>query len=116
GTNPQYHPEADKFEVEDFGVAMIRLENDIILNFKISWAMHMETLGPTIFLGKKAGLKLTSAGEGPWSGVWDGGLGYMSLFHDDGDGHTETVDRKSTRLNSSHVSISYAVFCLKKKN
>src|SRR5699024_12851224 len=27
-----------------------------------------------------------------------------------------TVDRKSTRLNSSHVSISYAVFCLKKKN
>src|SRR5699024_277063 len=27
----------------------------------------------------------------------------------------ETEDRKSTRLNSSHVSISYAVFCLKKK-
>src|SRR5439155_24508042 len=26
------------------------------------------------------------------------------------------VDRKSTRLNSSHVAISYAVFCLKKKN
>src|SRR5690554_7252391 len=26
------------------------------------------------------------------------------------------VDRKSTRLNSSHVRISYAVFCLKKKN
>src|SRR5699024_12544014 len=27
-----------------------------------------------------------------------------------------TGDRKSTRLNSSHVSISYAVFCLQKKN
>src|SRR5207249_9236454 len=27
-----------------------------------------------------------------------------------------SADRKSTRLNSSHVSISYAVFCLKKKN
>src|SRR5437870_8613248 len=27
-----------------------------------------------------------------------------------------SVDRKSTRLNSSHVAISYAVFCLKKKN
>src|SRR5437870_8287453 len=26
------------------------------------------------------------------------------------------LDRKSTRLNSSHVAISYAVFCLKKKN
>src|SRR5205807_6146563 len=32
--------------------------------------------------------------------------------------HTERVprDRKSTRLNSSHLVISYAVFCLKKKN
>src|SRR5690606_41866578 len=28
----------------------------------------------------------------------------------------DTRDRKSTRLNSSHVKISYAVFCLKKKN
>src|SRR5699024_11873839 len=28
---------------------------------------------------------------------------------------TLALDRKSTRLNSSHVSISYAVFCLKKK-
>src|SRR5471032_3569845 len=26
------------------------------------------------------------------------------------------LDRKSTRLNSSHITISYAVFCLKKKN
>src|SRR5256885_11691383 len=33
-----------------------------------------------------------------------------------GIGHTATVgDRKSTRLNSSHLVISYAVFCLKKK-
>src|SRR5256885_13123594 len=28
----------------------------------------------------------------------------------------ESLDRKSTRLNSSHLVISYAVFCLKKKN
>src|SRR5437870_10193591 len=28
---------------------------------------------------------------------------------------SEVTDRKSTRLNSSHVAISYAVFCLKKK-
>src|SRR5207249_11287655 len=31
------------------------------------------------------------------------------------DGLPARLDRKSTRLNSSHVSISYAVFCLKKK-
>src|SRR5689334_23914257 len=30
--------------------------------------------------------------------------------------HDLRLDRKSTRLNSSHSSISYAVFCLKKKN
>src|SRR5699024_12651941 len=35
----------------------------------------------------------------------------LSGFGTEGD-----EDRKSTRLNSSHVSISYAVFCLKKKN
>src|SRR6266540_2604838 len=33
----------------------------------------------------------------------------------DGRGHGTFVDRKSTRLNSSHITISYAVFCLKKK-
>src|SRR5947209_17085170 len=33
-----------------------------------------------------------------------------------GEGHERPeVDRKSTRLNSSHANISYAVFCLKKK-
>src|SRR5690242_20877447 len=31
------------------------------------------------------------------------------------DAPEATADRKSTRLNSSHMSISYAVFCLKKK-
>src|SRR5690242_20938298 len=42
----------------------------------------------------------------------------MSTMAGDGDGEAgggERRDRKSTRLNSSHMSISYAVFCLKKK-
>src|SRR3712207_8807535 len=33
----------------------------------------------------------------------------------DGGGRLARIDRKSTRLNSSHANISYAVFCLKKK-
>src|SRR3712207_7976684 len=33
-----------------------------------------------------------------------------------GDAAARRKDRKSTRLNSSHANISYAVFCLKKKN
>src|SRR5207249_11768450 len=39
----------------------------------------------------------------------------VAVFHLFVQGHPEGGDRKSTRLNSSHVSISYAVFCLKKK-
>src|SRR3712207_8422989 len=34
----------------------------------------------------------------------------------EGSGYYVREDRKSTRLNSSHANISYAVFCLKKKN
>src|SRR3989442_14773314 len=37
---------------------------------------------------------------------------YMQLW---GAAQNAGIDRKSTRLNSSHVRISYAVFCLKKK-
>src|SRR5690625_6322168 len=36
-------------------------------------------------------------------------------YHDLGPNVPTLLDRKSTRLNSSHVAISYAVFCLKKK-
>src|SRR3712207_7947806 len=35
---------------------------------------------------------------------------------DDVGAEAMSLDRKSTRLNSSHANISYAVFCLKKKN
>jgi len=90
GRNPKYHPEADKFEVEDFGVAMVRFENGLVLQFKISWAMHMDTLGPAMFLGTEAGLKVTPYGTGPWSGAWDGRIGAMTLFHDEFGRHTQT--------------------------
>src|SRR5258707_2024558 len=50
-----------------------------------------------------------------------GGLGHVSERRRRGDVVDGVppplrVDRKSTRLNSSHANISYAVFCLKKKN
>src|SRR5205814_6101592 len=38
-----------------------------------------------------------------------------AVLNDVGTDETEVEDRKSTRLNSSHLGISYAVFCLKKK-
>src|SRR5256886_11017322 len=44
-------------------------------------------------------------------------LGTVWLVDEKGwDAYTSRIDRKSTRLNSSHSQISYAVFCLKKKN
>src|SRR5690606_41996935 len=42
-------------------------------------------------------------------------VGAMGGVHDGDPGEIVSLDRKSTRLNSSHVKISYAVFCLKKK-
>src|SRR3712207_8950502 len=45
----------------------------------------------------------------PWAPA---GLHLTAL---EGAGEVQTPDRKSTRLNSSHANISYAVFCLKKK-
>ena len=90
GTNPKYHSQASQFEVEDFGVALVRLEGGAVLNFKLSWAMHMDTLGATMFLGTDAGLKVTPAGSGPWSGVWDGGVGSVTLYHDILGHHTES--------------------------
>src|SRR5437868_7961791 len=45
----------------------------------------------------------------------DGGRRRRDAAHAQRPGGRLPEDRKSTRLNSSHVSISYAVFCLKKK-
>ena len=83
GTNPKYQKEYKDFEVDDFSVALIRLEGDIALDFRMSWAMHMDTMGDTIFLGSEAGLKVKSPGLGtPWGGAWDGTIGPVYLYSD----------------------------------
>src|SRR3712207_7807680 len=48
--------------------------------------------------------------EGLWVGPGD-----SKVYFDCTSGGNQNLDRKSTRLNSSHANISYAVFCLKKK-
>src|SRR5256885_3188835 len=52
------------------------------------------------------------AAGNPTDCLFDLHCGAEILTHDGGGNE----DRKSTRLNSSHLVISYAVFCLKKKN
>src|SRR5256885_13227256 len=67
------------------------------------------------------------ASAGDQHGVDDGGRGAAKPYRGDPrlrararsggvDRRAARRDRKSTRLNSSHLVISYAVFCLKKKN
>src|SRR5690554_1202389 len=64
-------------------------------------------------LAEKIAYKITKAGYGVITG---GGPGIMEAGNKGAHLGGGTSDRKSTRLNSSHVRISYAVFCLKKKN
>src|SRR5690606_41342631 len=56
---------------------------------------------------------------GSCGGLWSTRLADIQVGNlrlgGDLDYHRTCADRKSTRLNSSHVKISYAVFCLKKK-
>ena len=73
GTDPAYypnHPEyAEKFGVDDFAAAFVRLEGDIILDFRISWAMNMDTCGDALILGTKGGLRIPSTDC--WNGEFD---------------------------------------------
>ena len=84
GTNPKYHNEYDKFDVDDHSVALIRLEGGIALDFRMSWAMHMDSMGDTMFFGTDAGLKVKPAGNfgGGWGGAWDGTIGPIFMYSD----------------------------------
>ena len=79
GTNPLYNNPADakRFDVEDFAAAFVRLEGDIVLDFRISWAMHLDTPGDTVILGTKGALRI------PSTECWNGTVGGpMKLYHD----------------------------------
>ncbi|MBE6627221.1 MAG: Gfo/Idh/MocA family oxidoreductase [Ruminococcaceae bacterium] len=82
GKNPKYYGEHERFNVDDFSAAFIRLEGGITLDFRMSWAMHMDTTGDFLFLGKDAGLKVKQPNISLWSGAWDGAVGEITLFHD----------------------------------
>ena len=47
--------------------------------------------------------------------TWFCSTGHSNMYCLNSESSPKTIDRKSTRLNSSHALISYAVFCLKKK-
>ncbi len=90
GIRPDYyptHPEyAEKFEVDDFAAAFIRLDGGIILDFRIAWAMNLDTPGDTIILGTEGGLRI------PSTECWNGSVGGpMTLYQEICGEQTETV-------------------------
>ena len=94
GTDPNYshyqhigHPEyAKKFGVDDFAAAFIRLEGGIILDFRIAWAMNLDTPGDTIIMGTKGSLRI------PSTECWNGTVGGpMTLYHEVCGEQTQTV-------------------------
>ena len=45
-------------DVEEFGIAWVRFEDGGVMVFKISWAIHQDSLGPSFCLGKEMGISL----------------------------------------------------------
>lgn len=76
GKDPDYFLSENKpaeyaniFGVDDFGAAFVRLEGGIILDFRIAWAMHLDTPGDTIIMGTKGSLRI------PSTECWNGSIG-----------------------------------------
>ena len=85
GTDPKYSgykngkgEEYSKlFGVDDFAAAFVRLEGGIILDFRIAWAMNLDTPGDTIIMGTKGSLRI------PSTECWNGTVGGpMKLYHE----------------------------------
>lgn len=72
---PEY---ARSFSVDDFASAYIRLEGGLVVDFRISWHMHMDTTGDTLILGTKGGLRIPSTEC--WNGTFDKP---MTLYRDE---------------------------------
>ncbi len=94
GKDPEYsgYPKAkraeyaEKFGVDDFGAGFIRLEGGVILDFRIAWAMNLDTPGDTIIMGTKGSLRI------PSTECWNGTVGgAMKIYHEVAGSQVETV-------------------------
>ncbi len=105
GKDPSYYPDhpeyADLFGVDDFAAGFIRLEGGIILDFRISWAMNMDTPGDTIILGKKAGLRI------PSTDCWNGSIGGPLKVYSQVNG--EEVFTEFPMKHNSHDNFYYKI-------
>ena len=112
GTDPNYshyqhinHPEYAKlFGVDDFAAAFIRLEGGIILDFRIAWAMNLDTPGDTIIMGTKGSLRI------PSTECWNGTVGGpMVLYHEVCGEQTQT-EIPIIKMNTSLFDLKIRTF------
>ena len=76
---------AEKFGVDDFAAAFIRLEGGIIVSFRIAWAMNLDTSGDTIIYGTKGSLRI------PSTECWNGSIGGdLTIYHEVAGKQVET--------------------------
>ena len=97
GKDPNYvaykkfgRPEfAEVFGVDDFAAAFIRLAGGIILDFRIAWAMNLDTAGDTIIYGTKGSLRI------PSTECWNGTIGgNLVIYHEVAGKQVETEIEK----------------------
>ena len=76
GKDPDYYisgnqpaERADFFGVDDFSAAFIRLEGGVVIDYRIAWAMHLDSPGDTIIMGTKGSLRI------PATECWNGSIG-----------------------------------------
>ena len=86
GYAPEHREEyAKAFEVEDFAAGFIRLEGGIILDFRIAWAMNLDTSGDTIIMGTKGSVRI------PSTECWNGSIGGpMKIYSEVAGSQVET--------------------------
>src|SRR5437773_6073592 len=86
-------------------VYTLSLHDALPISFPLWATGHVVLPRPASFTLEACGVTLRAAGYPVWIDPKPQGEDFWAQ-----------VDRKSTRLNSSHITISYAVFCLKKKS
>ena len=100
---------AEKFGVDDFAGGFIRLEGDIILDFRISWAMNLDTPGDAIIMGTKGSLRI------PSTDCWNGTIGgNLKIYSEVGGEQVCTeIPMKESNVNCFEVKMRSFVDAVK---
>ena len=107
GTDPNYvgygshHEYASKFGVDDFAAGFVRMEDDLILDFRISWALNIDTPGDTLILGTKAGLRI------PSTNCWNGSIGGDLVIYKEvaGEQIEYKIPKKESNVNCFELKL-----------